>query len=70
MADRVLFNAGDALATVGGMALEFIEQPEVWPAFYEWLCGKVPAFSLTPSAEVRADIQTVLAMLPPPRDAS
>ena len=62
--------AADALATVGGQALEFVLEPETWPVFFAWLCVKIPEFCQSGSLAVHDDVQRVLDLLPPPVDAS
>lgn len=58
----------DAVASIGGMCMEFVIEPETWPVFYSWLCQQVPGFRGQSSESVRADVRRVLGMLPPKQD--
>jgi hypothetical protein len=63
--DTVWLDIKDAVATVGGMCMEFALQPEIWPVFYAWMCTTYPeSFAPEHSELIRADIARVYGLLP------
>jgi len=58
------FSPDDAVATIGGMCMRFVLEPETFPVFFEWICALDPAFRAAGLGELRADVRRVLDLIP------